>query len=113
MQQTIENYHKQLSFYTDSFYDVEIYQNVNNNLEQRLTYYHLQKLQKQQLIKLIKLEDRTYPIYFKLQSSFEQYHNKDSSLDETFNMKNYNNYFNIFPIYNCIRLNIVLNRYKV
>ncbi|CAD8166875.1 unnamed protein product [Paramecium pentaurelia] len=77
MPQNYENYHKQLSFYTDSFYEVEIYQNVNNNLEQRLTYYHLQKVQKQQFIKLMKFENRTNPIYFKLQSSFEQYHNKD------------------------------------
>ncbi|CAD8065295.1 unnamed protein product [Paramecium primaurelia] len=92
-----ENYYIQLSGQTDSLENVEIYWNINDNLEQKLANYNLLDTQKQNLGKILKLKNRAYPTYFKLNTQIDQYHNEDPSIDEIFKITKCQNYFKMFP----------------
>ncbi|CAD8075344.1 unnamed protein product [Paramecium sonneborni] len=92
-----ENYYIQLTGQSDSLENIEIYWNINDNLLQKLGSYYQLQAQKQDLGRIIKLKNRAYPTYFKLNSSLDQYHNEDSSIDEIFEITKCHNYFKMFP----------------
>ncbi|CAD8161084.1 unnamed protein product [Paramecium octaurelia] len=88
-----DNYYIQLSGQTRSLENVEIYWNINDNLEQKLNNYHLLDQQKYKLGSILKQQNSSYPIYFKLNCQLDNYHNEDPSIDETFKITKCHNYF--------------------